>query len=78
MFDWSTLMSPSDAEKKYGKCEGTIRKGIAQGKFEAGVDCYKFGKQWVMSVEALEREYGNNKRKRKRVAEQEQEVEIVG
>lgn len=59
MFDWNQLMSTTDAEIKYRKQPGTIRKGIAQGKFKEGKDCKKFGKQWVILVEALEREYGN-------------------
>ena len=59
MFDWSQIMSPADAEVKYGKQPGTIRKGIAQGKFKEGEDCKKFGKQWVITTESLEREYGD-------------------
>lgn len=60
MFDWKQLMSPSEAEIKYGKQPGTIRKGISQGKFKEGIDCKKFGKQWVLTVESLEREYGTS------------------
>lgn len=57
-FDWSQLISPSEAEERYGKQPGTIRKAISIGKFKEGTDCVKFGKQWVMLVSALEREYG--------------------
>lgn len=33
--------------------ESAIRHAIRNGKFRAGIDCMKFGKQWVMSKEAF-------------------------
>lgn len=36
----------------------TKRKAIAYGKLINGVDVCKFGKQWVVSVDAIKREYG--------------------
>ena len=37
--------------------DSTIRKAIAKGKFVNGIDTQKFGKQWVITKEAMEREY---------------------
>ena len=39
--------------------ESTLRKAIAYGKLIDGVDVCKFGKQWVISMEAMKREYGD-------------------
>ena len=36
----------------------TLRKAIAYGKLVEGVDVCKFGKQWVVSMVAMKREYG--------------------
>ena len=36
----------------------TLRKAITYGKLVEGVDVCKFGKQWVVSTEAMKREYG--------------------
>lgn len=52
------LMSFSDATSLWGLNESTLRKAIAYGKLVDGVDVCKFGKQWVVSVKAMEREYG--------------------
>lgn len=52
------LMSFSDATSLWGLNESTLRKAIAYGKLVNGVDVCKFGKQWVVSVKAMEREYG--------------------
>ena len=53
------LMAFSDATALWGLNESTLRKAISYGKLVNGVDVYKFGKQWVVSVEAMEREYGS-------------------
>ena len=53
------LMAFSDATELWGLHESTLRKAIAYGKLVNGVDVCKFGKQWVVSVEAMKREYGN-------------------
>ena len=36
-------------------------KAIAYGKLVNGVDACKYGKQWVISTEALKQEYGQPK-----------------
>ena len=52
------LMAFSDATELWGLHESTLRKAIAYGKLVNGVDVCKFGKQWVVSVKAMQREYG--------------------
>ncbi len=52
------LMAFSDATELWGLNESTLRKAITYGKLVNGVDVCKFGKQWVVSVEAMLREYG--------------------
>lgn len=52
------LMAFSDATFLWNLNESTLRKAIAYGKLRNGVDVCKFGKQWVVSMEAMKREYG--------------------
>lgn len=52
------LMAFSDATELWGLNESTLRKAISYGKLVNGVDVCKFGKQWVVSVDAMKREYG--------------------
>lgn len=53
------LIAFSDATELWGLNESTLRKAIAYGKLVDGVDACKFGKQWVVSIDAMKREYGN-------------------
>lgn len=41
-----------------GLNESTLRKAITYGKLVNGVDVCEFGKQWVVSVDSMKREYG--------------------
>ena len=52
------LMAFSDATELWGLNESTLRKAVSYGKLINGVDVCKFGKQWVVSVDAMVREYG--------------------
>ena len=52
------LMAFSDATELWGLNESTLRKAVSYGKLVNGVDVCKFGKQWVISVKAMTREYG--------------------
>lgn len=52
------LMAFSDATELWGLNESTLRKAVAYGKLVNGIDVCKFGKQWVVSLEAMKREYG--------------------
>ncbi len=55
---FDNLMSFGDATELWGLNESTLRKAISYGKLVNGVDVCKFGKQWVISISAMEREYG--------------------
>ena len=52
------LLAFSDATTLWSLNESTLRKAITYGKLIEGVDVCKFGKQWIVSVEAMKREYG--------------------
>ncbi len=54
------LIAFSDATQLWGLNESTLRKAISYGKLVNGVDVCKFGKQWVVSVDAMKREYGKS------------------
>ena len=55
------LMAFTDATQLWGLNESTLRKAIAYGKLVNGVDACKYGKQWIISTEAMMREYGQPK-----------------
>ena len=55
------LMAFTDATELWGLNESTLRKAISYGKLVNGVDACKYGKQWVISVDAMKREYGEPK-----------------
>lgn len=55
------LMAFTDATQLWGLNESTLRKAISYGKLVKGVDACKYGKQWVVSTEAMKREYGQPK-----------------
>ncbi len=58
------LMAFTDATQLWGLNESTLRKAIAYGKLVSGVDACKYGKQRVISTEAMKREYGQPKNTR--------------
>ena len=55
------LIAFTDATKLWGLNESTLRKAISYGKLVPGIDACKYGKQWVISAGAMEREYGEMK-----------------
>lgn len=55
---FSNLLAMSDATDLWNLNESTLRKAIAYGKLKEGIDVCKFGKQWVVSKDAMIREYG--------------------
>lgn len=55
---FDSLISFSDASLLWGLNESTLRKAISYGKLINGVDVCKFGKQWIISRDAMTREYG--------------------
>lgn len=59
------LISMGDATTIWGLNESTLRKAISYGKLKNGIDVCKYGKQWVVSIDAMYREYGLPNRKKK-------------
>lgn len=57
------LMAFAEATQLWGLNESTLRKAIAYGKPVNGVDACKYGKQWIITSEAMHREYGKSKEK---------------
>ncbi len=55
------LLSFKEATDRWGLNESTLRKAVAYGKLVEGVDCKKFGKQWIVTEQAMIREYGKQK-----------------
>ena len=54
---FSGLISLSDATVLWGLNESTLRKAIAYGKLKSGIDAFNFGSQWIVTAEAMNREY---------------------
>ena len=52
------LISMGDATTIWGLNESTLRKAISYGKLKNGIDVCKYGKQWVVSIDSMIREYG--------------------
>ena len=52
------LLAFSDASRIWNLNESTLRKALSYGKLKAGLDCCKYGKQWVVTSDAMYREYG--------------------
>jgi hypothetical protein len=55
------IMALGDAAEIWNMDDSTLRHAIANGKFKCGTDITKFGKQWVITIEAMVREYGEPK-----------------
>ncbi len=55
---FDSLLALSDATVIWGLNESTLRKAISYGKLINGVDVCKFGTSWVVTMEAMIREYG--------------------
>lgn len=52
------LMALGDAEETWGLRPSALRKAIQYNRFTVGADVMHFGKQWVITRTAMEREYG--------------------
>ena len=52
------LLAFGDASRIWDLNESTLRKALVYGKIKAGIDCCKYGKQWVITEKAMIREYG--------------------
>ena len=55
------LISFADASELWNLSESTLRKAVSYGKIVSGTDARKFGKQWIVTRSAMEREYGKPK-----------------
>ena len=55
---FDSLLSFADASALWGLSESTLRKAISYRKLIEGVDAQKYGKQWIVTKSAMEREYG--------------------
>ena len=53
-----------EAEQEYGLPEGTVRRDIHRGRFEAG-EYQKVGRGWIVSREAIERVYKRSQPRKK-------------
>ena len=54
---WDNLLSLKEAAEQYNREESTLRRAISNGLLVEGQDCKKFGKQWIIKKEAMERVY---------------------
>lgn len=52
------LMAFKDAEECWNLKPSALRKAVQYGRFTVGSDVMHFGKQWVITRKAMEREYG--------------------
>lgn len=52
------LISFTDACKLYGLNESTLRKAVATGRLIEGIDCKHLGKQWITTIDVMQRLYG--------------------
>lgn len=56
------FLSFADASTLWALNESTLRKAVSYGKLKSGIDCMKYGKQWLITKEAMKREYGEIKK----------------
>lgn len=52
------LLSFKEAAQLWGLDDSTLRKAVSSGKIIENTDAKKFGKQWLITVEAMERIFG--------------------
>lgn len=55
---FADLLSFADATSIWGLNESTLRKAVSYQRLIEGIDVQKFGKQWIVTRSAMEREYG--------------------
>ena len=56
---FDSLLSCSDAAELWHVDQSTLRKAIASGRLREGTDMVKFGKQWVITVKAMQKTFGS-------------------
>ena len=60
---FDSLLSCADAALLWQMDESTLRKAIGDGRLREGSDVMKFGKQWVVTVKAMTRLFGEQKKR---------------
>ena len=55
---FDNLLALSDATQIWGLSESALRKAVEYRKLVPGMDAQKFGRQWVVTADAMMREYG--------------------
>lgn len=60
---FDNLLSFKEASQLWNLDDSTLRKAVANGKLVDGQDVKKFGKQWIITIEAMERIYGKQPNK---------------
>lgn len=55
------LIGSQEACSLWGLDGSTLRKAVSYGKLKENIDIKKFGKQWVVTIDAMIREYGEPK-----------------
>ena len=55
---FDSLLSFADASALWGLSESTLRKAVAYRKLSEGVDAQKFGREWIVTRPAMQREKG--------------------
>lgn len=61
---FDNLLSFKEASQLWNLDDSTLRKAVANGKLVDGQDVKKFGKQWIITIEAMERIYGKQPNKK--------------
>lgn len=52
------LISFTEGAREWGLHPSTLRKALEYGKLKPNVDCKLFGRQWIISISAMERAFG--------------------
>lgn len=54
---WDKLLSLKEAAELYNRDESTLKRAISSGRLVEGIDCKKFGRDWVILKSSMERVY---------------------
>lgn len=73
---FDNFLGLSDATELWDLNESTLRKAISYGKLKVGLDVCNYGKQWVVTKQAMIREYGEPRLYRKN-QENEESLEVA-
>ena len=63
---WNKLISLKEAAEVYNRDTSTIKRAISNKTLVEGVDCKKFGRDWVILKSALDRVYVEERFNRKK------------